>query len=71
MTSDLIEIEVMVIHQTAGAVLVAALDGGDVGVWLPKAACEVEFQHAHNRNGPTGLATLTLSKRYAEGKGLA
>lgn len=69
--SDLIEIEVMVIHQTAAAVLVTSMDGGDDEVWLPKAACEFEFQHAHNRDGPTGLATLTLSQRYAESKGLA
>ena len=67
--SDLIEIEVMVIHQTEGAVLVSSMDGGDEDVWLPKAACEFEFQHAHNRGPGTGL--VTLSKRYAESKGLA
>jgi hypothetical protein len=64
MKSDLVDIDVIVHHETAGAVLVS--DDGDRAraVWLPKAAIEIEpvKGKSHHR--------VTMPERLATEKGL-
>lgn len=60
--SDLVDITVTLVHETAKAVLVD--HGGEANVWLPKAAIEIE----PNSNGKTH--TVTLKERLAHEKGL-
>jgi hypothetical protein len=60
--SDLIDISVVLVHQTDKAVLVD--HGGDGNVWIPKSLCEIE----RDPDGKTW--TLTLSEQVAEEKGL-
>lgn len=60
--SDLIDISVVLVHQTEKAVLVD--HGGEANVWLPRSAIEIE----KDGNGKTW--TITLSERLAAEKGL-
>lgn len=62
MKSDLVDIPVILHHETALAILVS--DDGDRkrAIWIPKTACEIE---------PNGKVwTLTLPERVALEKGL-
>lgn len=60
--SNLVDISVVLVHQTEKAVLVDA--GGDRNVWLPRSAIEIEC----DANGKTW--TVTLPERLAMEKGL-
>jgi len=60
--SDLVDISVVLVHQTEKAVLVD--HGGDANVWLPRSAIEIE----KDANGKTW--TVTLPERLAQEKGL-
>lgn len=60
--SDLIDISVVLVHQTEKAVLVD--HGGEANVWLPRSAIEIE----KDGNGKTW--TITLPERLAAEKGL-
>lgn len=60
--SDLVDISVVLVHQTEKAVLVD--HGGDANVWLPRSAIEIE----KDANGKTW--TVTLPERLAMEKGL-
>ncbi len=60
--SDLVDISVVLVHQTEKAVLVD--HGGDGNVWLPRSAIEIE----KDSNGKTW--TVTLPERLAQEKGL-
>lgn len=60
--SDLVDISVVLVHQTEKAVLVD--HGGDGNVWLPRSAIEIE----KGANGKTW--TVTLPERLAQEKGL-
>lgn len=60
--SDLVDISVVLVHQTERAVLVD--HGGDANVWLPRSAIEIE----KDANGKTW--TVTLPERLAQEKGL-
>jgi hypothetical protein len=60
MRSDLIDIDVDLIHETDRAVLVSV--GGAKAVWVPKSACEIE------REGKGWK--LTLREALAVDKGL-
>lgn len=53
MTSDLIDIELWLHHETAAAVLVSTDSERKNAVWLPKSAIEIE-----RRNGGTVLVTM-------------
>lgn len=60
--SDLIDISVVLVHETDRAVLVD--HGGEANVWIPKSLCAIE-------RDPSGKTwTLTLPERIAEEKGL-
>ena len=60
--SDLIDLSVVLVHETDKAVLV---DHGEAKpTWVPKSLCEIE----RDSNGKTW--TLTLSERLATEKGL-
>jgi hypothetical protein len=60
--ADVIDIEVILVHETGGAVLVKAEEGAD-GVWLPKSQIEVD--------GDIGAyGEVTLPTWLAEEKGL-
>lgn len=63
MKSDLVDITVMLKHETAKAWLVD--DGSEKAVWIPKSNAELE----PNRDGRT--FTLTLPSWLAIEKGLA
>lgn len=60
--SDLIDISVVLVHQTEKAVLVD--HGGEANVWLPRSAIEIE----KDGNGKTW--TVTLRESLAIEKGL-
>lgn len=60
--STLIDISVVLVHETEKAVLVD--HGGDGNVWLPKSAIEIEA----DSNGKTH--TVTLPEALAQEKGL-
>lgn len=60
--SDLIDISVVLVHQTEKAVLVD--HGGESNVWLPRSAIEIE----KDGNGKTW--TVTLPEPLAVEKGL-
>jgi hypothetical protein len=60
--SGLIDISVVLVHQTDRAVLID--HGGDENVWLPKSAIEIE----RDASGKTW--TVTLPERLAQEKGL-
>lgn len=60
--SDLIDISVVLVHETDKAVLID--HGGTANVWLPKSAIEIE----RDANGRTH--TVTLPERLANEKGL-
>jgi hypothetical protein len=64
MRSNLVDLTVEIVHETAAAVLVH--DGDQTkAVWLPKSAVEIE------RDEPRpGLATITLPENLAIEKGL-
>lgn len=57
--STLVDIEVVIHHQTELAVLVSSLDGGAEKVWLPLSRIEIDGN------------TVTLPMSLAEEKGLA
>lgn len=60
--SDLIDLPVVLIHETDRAVLVD--HGGERQVWLPKSAIEIEAD-------PSGRTwTITLPERLATEKGM-
>ena len=63
MKSDLIDIDVQVLHRTEKAVLVT-LDVPDNGVWLPLSKIEIE------PSGVSGIETVTLPEWLALDKGL-
>ena len=63
MRSNLIEIEVLQLHETEKAALVTLQDL-DKGVWLPKSAIEIE------PSGGAGIWTLTIPEPLALEKGL-
>lgn len=60
--SDLVDISVVLVHQTEKAVLVD--HGGAANVWLPRSAIEIE----RDPGGKTW--TVTLPERLAAEKGL-
>ena len=60
--SDLVDISVVLIHETDRAVLVD--HGGEANVWLPRSAIEIE----RDKSGKTW--TVTLPERLANEKGL-
>ena len=60
--SDLIDVSVVLVHQTEKAVLVD--HGGEGNVWLPRSAIEIE----KDANGKTW--TITLREALAIEKGL-
>lgn len=60
--SDLIDVSVVLVHQTDKAVLVD--HGGEANVWLPRSQIEIE----KDSNGKTW--TITLPERLAQSKGL-
>ncbi|MCA0303506.1 MAG: hypothetical protein LCH95_13975 [Proteobacteria bacterium] len=60
--SDLIDISVVLVHETERAVLVD--HGGAETVWLPKSAVEIE------RDAGGRTWTVTLPERLAAEKGL-
>lgn len=60
--SDLVDISVVLVHQTEKAVLVD--HGGEASVWLPRSAIEIE------RDGNGKTWTVTLPERLAQEKGL-
>lgn len=60
--SDLVDISVVLIHQTDKAVLVD--HGGGENVWLPRSAIEIE------RDGDGKTWTITLPEALAQSKGL-
>jgi len=62
MKSDLVDVEVELHHETAGAVLVS--DTGELkrAVWIPKSQCEIEPKGA--------LHILTLPQWLAQERGL-
>lgn len=61
--SDLVDLDVIIHHETERAVLVSDDGNRDRAVWLPLAAVEIE------RNGKDA-ATITLSERLATDRGL-
>jgi hypothetical protein len=61
--SDLIDIEVEILHETADAYLIH--DGGVKKVWLPKSEVEIEITRPMQRIG-----TLTLPEWLALERGL-
>lgn len=63
MKSDLIDLDVQVLHQTDKAAMVT-LDVPDNGVWLPKSQIEL------NETGIAGIMTVTLPEWLALDKGL-
>lgn len=65
MKSDLADIDVHVHHETAKAVLVSADGNRQAAVWLPLSAIEISM-----RRGSTTAATVTMTQRMAEEKGL-
>lgn len=62
MKSDLVDLDVLLVHETRLAVLVR-LDEDAEKVWLPLSAVEIERQ-------PRGRARLTLRAALAQEKGL-
>jgi len=67
MKSDLVDIEVVIHHQTEKAVLVS-LDGeSDGAVWLPLSQIEIEIEIEEE---PRSIAIVTMSERLANEKGL-
>jgi len=64
MKSNLIDIDVEVLHRTAKAVLVHT-GNKDQAVWLPLSQCEIEPNGAFD-----GIETLTLPEPLALEKGL-
>lgn len=67
--SDLVDIEVTLIHATEKAYLVRSPDTSVKGVWVPKSLAEYVRHAGVTMDGSYGV--LTLSKRIAEEKGLA
>lgn len=63
MKSDLVDLDVQVLHETEMAALVT-LDVPENGVWLPKAKIEL------SETGIGGIMTLTLPEWLALDKGL-
>jgi hypothetical protein len=62
MKNELVDLQVVVVHRTAKAVLVRLDETADK-VWLPLSAVELEPEDC-----TAGIATLTLSARLAEEK---
>ena len=62
MKSNIIDIEVLIIHLTEKAVLAAA-DETDEGVWLPLSQVEVD-------GDPGSMGIISLPKWLAQDKGL-
>ncbi len=65
MKYDLVDIEMVLHHETEKAVLVSDTGERDEAVWLPKSAVEIE-PHPKAR----GVVTITLPERLATDKGL-
>ena len=63
MMSDLVDLDVQVLHETEMAALVT-LDVPDNGVWLPKSKIEI------SETGIGGIMTVTLPEWLALEKGL-
>ena len=63
MESDLVDLDVQVLHETEMAALVT-LDVPDNGVWLPKSKIEI------SETGIGGIMTVTLPEWLALEKGL-
>ncbi|MFH5773548.1 hypothetical protein ACHFJ0_04795 [Paracoccus sp. NGMCC 1.201697] len=63
MKSDIIDIDVQLLHETEKAVLVT-LDVPDNGVWLPRSKIEIE------ETGIAGIHTVSLPEWLALDKGL-
>ena len=61
--SELVEVDVIVVHQTDKAILVR-LDEDAANIWLPLSAVEVVRKPASN------VALVTLSRVMARDKGL-
>ena len=64
MRSDLTELSLFRIRETERAVLVSDDGSGDSGVWLPKAAIEIE------ETAKQDVILVTLPERLAIEKGL-
>lgn len=69
MRSDLIDISVVLVHETEKAVLVA-LDEEHEPVWLPKSAVEVEDSGKRTSTKRQRIVTVTLSEALATEKDL-
>ena len=63
MKSDLVDLDVQVLHETEKAALVT-LDVPENGVWLPKSKIEI------SETGTSGIMTLTLPEWLALERGL-
>lgn len=63
MESDLVDLDVQVLHETKRAALVT-LDVPENGVWLPKAKIEL------SETGIVGIMTVTLPEWLALERGL-
>ena len=70
MRSDLIEIEVWVICTTAKAALVNSPETGSDDVWIPKSTFEWSEREPESYERDF-TAEITISKHFAEEKGLA
>ena len=64
MKSNLIEIDVEVVHRTEKAVLVH-ISNVEQAVWIPLSQCEIM-----SNGGLDGIETLTLTENLAMEKGL-
>jgi hypothetical protein len=63
--SDLIDLVMILVHETDKAVLVCLDEDGKRGVWLPKSAIELSDDRTKTRQ-----VTVTLSEALAQEKGL-
>ena len=66
--SDLLDLEVVLLHETEAAIKVTSLDTGAEDVWLPKS--RVEFTNQKHYHGAR-MIDLTIPRSLAEEKGLA
>lgn len=66
MRSNLVDIEVQVLHLTAKAVKFTT--DGDNEIWLPLAACEIETKDPRGLVGGA-IATITSEQHILEEKG--
>jgi len=64
MKSDLVDVAVCRMAETANAILVSETGEKDDAVWLPKSQCEIE------NDGHANFITVTLPQWLAKDKGL-